>query len=726
MKCLLSVILLSLGTTWAAKIYRLCAPDDISDSECSLLAKGDSPVLCERVTDRTECAIKIAKGRAHFGVFNAEELLLAYHFYPDEIKPIAQLRHRERRNREYDFQSVVVVPESFNSNEGLAGLKNGGLCHPGFSKSQNWNDYILKFFERKAWSHQCNGDVSVAENEAINLKNFFGRACRPGKWVEDPAEDKRLKQKYPQLCELCDNNHDCAYYNNDHHGHMGALECLVSGRGKAAYVAYDYAYQYFGVNLTGPEPRVTKPGFQFLCPNGSLKPLTVSEPCAWIGQPWSAVAVKKDRSSELVSSLKTWLASPFVPDSWKDTLNKILKKEGEISNYTEDQTLSTYLATGREINLPEKPCGNTIRWCTISPQETGKCRWVAKEALLLGIEPKFTCVETNSTFDCLRTISKNLADIITIDSNYGYLARTIFNLTTLLYVEPMKTMNSAIIAVVKNSQSPKFGSFKSLKGKTACFPEYGGIAWLSLINVARNQKIIPDTCDYPQALAGLFSGACTPGINDTDHSDVTTKVEVVQQLCSSCPLQADNSTCSASPDNTFYGDEGVLDCLDGPGDIGFVEIKNVGGELRAGKIRPDDYRVLCKNGSLAVNTGFNIDSNCALSVTIDSEVLGRSSNRAVENMDTTIALLNLEAWLGYTSRARRTIRIYDSFTGYRDLLFKETTVALRPKDSDVESVVAYKELFENFESCRNSGVGIISNTLTTVGGVIIAIIMLTQ
>lgn len=36
----------------------------------------------------------------------------------------------------------------------------------------------------------------------------------------------------------------------------------------------------------------------------------------------------------------------------------------------------------------------------------------------------------------------------------------------------------------------------------------------------------------------------------------------------------------------------------------------------------NQYRILCKNGSLAVTTGLNLDKPelCALSVTIDSEV----------------------------------------------------------------------------------------------------------
>lgn len=197
-----------------------------------------------------------------------------------------------------------------------------------------------------------------------------------------------------------------------------------------------------------------------------------------------------------------------------------------------------------------------------------------------------------------------------------------FNLTTILYAEPEKVKNSAVVAVVKDENSEWFGSFKSLKGKIACFPKYGGIAWLSLINVARSTKLIPNTCNYPEAIAKLFGGACAPGINDTIYSDVAEKIkpEIVEKLCSACRLEANHSTCSESPDNMYYADHEVLECVKTRGDIGFVELGHIGGKLREGSFNPYEYRVLCKNGSLASNAGFDIDEDCALSITVDSEV----------------------------------------------------------------------------------------------------------
>lgn len=61
--------------------------------------------------------------------------------------------------------------------------------------------------------------------------------------------DNFPEKKYPELCALCNNQKECKYDNNLNHGHMGALECLTSNRGRVAYVAYHYVQQYFKVKI---------------------------------------------------------------------------------------------------------------------------------------------------------------------------------------------------------------------------------------------------------------------------------------------------------------------------------------------------------------------------------------------------------------------------------------------------------------------------------------------
>lgn len=123
-----------------------------------------------------------------------------------------------------------------------------------------------------------------------------------------------------------------------------------------------------------------------------------------------------------------WLNSSFPfghkESDWQIALNKIIQEDSRAIDLPE-MSLATYLSKGREIDISNiETCGKTIRWCTIGDLETNKCTWVAKAARNLGVEPSISCIRSNSTFECFRDIAEDRADIITIDSNYGYLART--------------------------------------------------------------------------------------------------------------------------------------------------------------------------------------------------------------------------------------------------------------------------------------------------------------
>ncbi|XP_011872938.1 PREDICTED: transferrin-like isoform X2 [Vollenhovia emeryi] len=597
--------------------YKFCAPIDVvNDNTCLALQKGDSEVSCLRVADSAECSIRLAEGEAHFGVFTAEELLLAYQFYPLKIQPILQLRHNDKQLEEYEFQTVAVIradltQASLPPGERLKRLRNSGFCHPGFSKSQWWNDYILKFFENSVNPVRCQDDVTVIENEVRNLRNFFGTACRPGDWAADSTVDQELKKKYPELCALCDNKAECKYNTKQHHGHIGALQCLERGNGKVAYVALNYVQEYFKRNES----------YQFLCPSGTVLPLSTDNPCAWLKQPWSVIASRKDIADTLKPTLLHGLKHPNTPE-WK-ALSSVIQVDSQVYDIVEKPSISSYLSKGRDIDIGNiQTCGKRIRWCTIGDLETNKCKWVAKAAKTLGVAPSISCLKSTSTFQCLRNIEENHTDIMVIDSNYGYLARTVYGLSTILYSETEIEKNSITLAVVREPRDENYPikSFQDIRGKKACFPEYGGLSWLSFIYAARiNNLISSKSCDYPSLVSKLLSGACTPGIEDSDHSRTAVSPDIASKLCSICKHQNDTNvqTCAVNETNRYYSDTGALRCiLEGTGDISFIEKANVINDVT---FDINMYRVLCKNGSLAQNTGFNVDEICALSVTIDSE-----------------------------------------------------------------------------------------------------------
>ncbi|KAL6260238.1 hypothetical protein P5V15_007771 [Pogonomyrmex californicus] len=679
-----------------AQKYRFCAPAEVNDATCISLQRGDSKVSCVHVADSAECAIRIAEGEADFGIFNAEELLLAVQFYPTVLQPILQLRHKEMQTEEFEFQTVAVIPADLTGMETAPGervkrLRNAGLCHPGFSESQWWTDYILKHFENTVNPLQCQDNVTAIESELRNLRDFFGKACRPGEWVADISYDRELKRKYPELCALCDDTVNCRYSNRHHHGHYGALQCLTRGYGKVAYVALKYVQEYLKTNES----------FQFLCPSGTVESLSSNSPCAWLQQPWSVIVARKEIEDSLKPSLLDWLRNRS--QSWHYDLSKIIQEDSWAFELPEKTSAITYLSKGREIVLDNiKTCGKNIRWCTISREETIKCKWVAKAVRALGIAPSISCIQSNSTFQCFRDIQENRTDIIVIDSNYGYLARTVHKLSTILYSETEDDKNSIILAIVPepNGDNYPITGFQDLKGKRACFPEYSGISWLSFINTARVSDVVSSkSCDYPLLMSRLFSGACTPGIEDTDHSPNHVSSDIASKLCSSCRHQ-NNTSCAVNETNRYYGDKGAMRCIDeGAGDIAFVEYENIKDHI----VDQHTYRVLCKNGSLAEKSGLNFDKFCALSITIDSEVVGRKNkDEQITELDTILALLKMENWLGYRANVRRPIHIYGPFNRTLNLLFKDSSAGLVSISLTKESVLAYKELFTHVETCNGS------------------------
>lgn len=138
--------------------------------------------------------------------------------------------------------------------------------------------------------------------------------------------------------------------------------------------------------------------------------------------------------------------------------------------------------------------------------------------------------------------------------------------------------NSVLIAVVREPKDDNYPikNFHDIRNRKACFPEYSGISWLSFINIARTNSIIPSNkCDYSLSVSKVLSGACTPGIEDADHSRTAISADVSSKLCSACRYQ-NNTSCAVNETNRYYGDKGAMRCLsEGAGDVAFVEAANI-------------------------------------------------------------------------------------------------------------------------------------------------------
>lgn len=101
--------------------------------------------------------------------------------------------------------------------------------------------------------------------------------------------------------------------------------------------------------------------------------------------------------------------------------------------------------------------------------------------------------------------------------------------------------------------------------------------------------------------------------------------------------------------------------------------------------------------------------------------MSRKSNSEKVVLDMSMALLKLEDWLGYRPSSVRPFRIYDSFDGTQDLIFKDSTIGLVTIESTIPSVIAYKELFSHVESCNGAGSSVIISAVAVVFTVSIAL-----
>lgn len=80
-------------------------------------------------------------------------------------------------------------------------------------------------------------------------------------------------------------------------------------------------------------------------------------------------------------------------------------------------------------------------------------------------------------------------------------------------------------------------------------------------------------------------------------------------------------------------------------------------------IDPQYYQVICRNGSLADHTGFDIDSDCALATYVDSEIVIRSNSTKRDGIIN--ALLSFDEYL----QIDPDFKMYGTFEGHKNVLF---------------------------------------------------------
>lgn len=316
---------------------------------------------------------------------------------------------------------------------------------------------------------------------------------------------------------------------------------------------------------------------------------------------------------------------------------------------------------------------------------------------------------------------------------------SVYNLSTILYEETEDSRYSSVVAVIKESDAERITSFEDFRDKRACFPEFGGIASIAFINVAKGRGIFKrEDCTFGPLFANFFNDSCVPGSRSIFHDPTSSNPD---NLCALCQTQLVQTTtegivalagemdydeygnkmqttdgiegdeefdekiphvpnrsinCAASISNRFYGTRGALTCLNEVGDVAVLEHQNLAYHARALNLKPDNFRILCRNGSLASTTGFDVDPACFMTTIVDGEIVVNRNNS--RNMGILNALISLDLYL----QSDPDFKMYNIFSGAKDLLFEDSALGLVAPNSESlsKSVENYIQLFSDVENCN--------------------------
>uniref|UniRef100_A0A1V1FVP3 Transferrin n=1 Tax=Reticulitermes speratus TaxID=60591 RepID=A0A1V1FVP3_9NEOP len=699
--------------------YKICVTErHTSLADCQKLQENASKVICIRVSGATDCALKLERGEADFGIFTAEEAILMSKFDTQEQRVVfAEIRPTHLITEEnFQFETVAIVEEEkFRGT--LKDLKGMQFCHPGFNKPQRRTDRVLKHFERvvlKDNSPECIKSMGTAvEDELSALSSFFGNSCRPGEWAGEQYWNKNLKRKYPKLCELCDSKRDCSQNLHTNGNQNAALDCLTKGGGNVAYVENYYVKKYFHqVNGGYSDP----PGYKYLCPNGSVQNIGSNErPCTWLQQPCDSIIAKDKETADKVSVIlgtsvanvgKTRTSNPSM---WKDVLARILYgNDNTLFKPPNKTSLKTFIQSGREI--PETAstvlCHKPIKWCTTSELENNKCEWLCQAALIQGIVPELQCVQGTSHLDCFKKINMTEADIVGTNSDLGPIATHFFNLKTVAYQETVESGSFKVVAVVNYNLAAT--KMRELKDKKACFPEFAGLAWIAFVEAIRNSSESESkVCPYDDSAGTFFASICAPGSKDLlrGSEDID-----LCALCHEAYANSDNSSyganksCDATAENKFYGDAGALRCLaSGVADVAFINTYNLPMILQdmPGDFK-NNYTIMCRNGSKVPLTT-NPDDECALTVVTGGEVVARGNLSKDELRDFSLTLLKLDELFGIDGHFANMFNLYEPFNNTKDLLFRGEAFGFVTLShvNEVARVDTYAFLKHKAEECKH-------------------------
>ncbi|KAF4079310.1 hypothetical protein AMELA_G00191730 [Ameiurus melas] len=242
-------------------------------------------------------------------------------------------------------------------------------------------------------------------------------------------------------------------------------------------------------------------------------------------------------------------------------------------------------------------CSQTsIRWCTISQQEMGKCSAMATAFSSVSIRPTLRCVKATSANECAKKLMANEVDAFSTSAKdiYEIGKEATFKLAAGESSVDGEGTTYYAVAVVKRTNSQI--NINNLKGKKTCHTGIGRtVGWNMPIGfLIDSGRMSVMACNVTQGVADFFNASCIPG--------ATGQAPSLCQLCVGDDSGAHK--CEASNNEKYYSYNGAFRCLvDDTGEVAFVKHTTVGdntdgkGDAWAQDLKAADFQLLCPDGT---------------------------------------------------------------------------------------------------------------------------------
>uniref|UniRef100_A0AAY4C0W3 Serotransferrin n=1 Tax=Denticeps clupeoides TaxID=299321 RepID=A0AAY4C0W3_9TELE len=242
----------------------------------------------------------------------------------------------------------------------------------------------------------------------------------------------------------------------------------------------------------------------------------------------------------------------------------------------------------------------SVRWCTISPQELEKCAAMSEAFASAAIRPTLECVSDTSVPKCAQRLMVNEADAFAASAKdiYDIGKQTRFKIAAgESALDGRGTTYYAVAVVKKNSAI----NMNNLRGKKSCHTGKNRTAgWTMPVGfLIDSGRMSVMGCNISEGVAGFFNASCIPGATETGDP---------ASLCSLC---AGPSKCEASINEKYYAYSGAFRCLvEDAGEVAFVKHTTVQentdgqGETWAQGLKSTDYELLCPDGTRSRVTNY--------------------------------------------------------------------------------------------------------------------------